>query len=67
MKGLVIHQIIKLELYNMAKKEKKFRQYRSNQGKSPERMENTYKGCFWIGITTILFLVVYAIFSQLFL
>ena len=51
----------------MAKKEKKFRQYRSNQGKSPERMENTYKGCFWIGITTILFLVVYAIFSQLFL
>lgn len=24
-------------------KEKKFRQYRSNQGRSPERMESSYK------------------------
>lgn len=26
---------------------KKNRQYRSNQGRSPERQENIYKGCFW--------------------
>lgn len=25
----------------------KTRQYRSNQGRSPERMESTYKGCVW--------------------
>ena len=29
------------------KKEKKVRQYRSNQGRSPERMENTYKMISW--------------------
>lgn len=32
----------------MAKKKKKDRQYRSNQGRSPEKMEKIYKGCFWI-------------------
>jgi|TARA_R110002074_G_scaffold391738_2_gene576668 hypothetical protein len=32
----------------MAKKKKKVRQYRSNQGRSPEKMEKIYKGCFWI-------------------
>ena len=26
---------------------KKTRQYRSNQGRSPEKMEKIYKGCFW--------------------
>lgn len=29
------------------KKEKKIRQYRSNQGRSPERMEKTYKMISW--------------------
>jgi hypothetical protein len=29
------------------KKEKKIRQYRSNQGRSPERMEKTYKILSW--------------------
>tara|TARA_R100000541_G_scaffold55950_1_gene65107 strand:+ start:551 stop:724 length:174 start_codon:yes stop_codon:yes gene_type:complete len=24
----------------------RYRQYRSNQGRSPERMEKIYKGCF---------------------
>ena len=27
---------------------KEFRQYRSNQGRSPEKMEKIYKGCFAI-------------------
>tara|TARA_B110000908_G_C10205875_1_gene427688 strand:- start:1307 stop:1459 length:153 start_codon:yes stop_codon:yes gene_type:complete len=30
------------------------RQYRSNQGRSPEEMERKYKGC---GMTLILFLI----------
>ena len=42
------------------------RQYRSNQGKSPEKMEKVYKGCFWIIIATISVVVIYAISSQLF-
>ena len=29
-------------------KQKKFRQYRSNQGRSPEQMETVYKGCFYM-------------------
>ena len=29
------------------RKEKKVRQYRSNQGRSPERMEKTYKMLGW--------------------
>jgi len=37
------------------KKEKKIRQYRSNQGRSPEKQSNIYKGCFW---TLLIFLVV---------
>lgn len=28
-------------------KKKKFRQYRSNQGKSPKHMEKTYKMLYW--------------------
>ncbi len=28
-------------------KKKKYRQYRSNQGRSPERMEKTYKMMGW--------------------
>ena len=34
---------------------KKARQYRSNQGRSPEKQSNIYKGCFW---TLLIFLVV---------
>jgi len=37
------------------KEEKKIRQYRSNQGRSPEKQSNLYKGCFW---TLLIFLVV---------
>ena len=37
------------------KKEKKIRQYRSNQGRSPERQSKIYKGCFW---SLLIFLVV---------
>ena len=29
-------------------KQKKFRQYRSNQGRSPEQMEKVYKVCFYM-------------------
>ena len=39
------------------KKEKKFRQYRSNQGRSPSRMEASYKMIGWsfmILVATIL-------------
>lgn len=39
------------------KKEKKFRQYRSNQGRSPQRMETSYKMIGWsfmILVATIL-------------
>ena len=37
---------------------KKKRQYRSNQGRSPERVESTYKGCMW---ALLIFLIVLAI------
>tara|TARA_R110001606_G_scaffold185953_1_gene333397 strand:- start:294 stop:449 length:156 start_codon:yes stop_codon:yes gene_type:complete len=51
----------------MAKKKKKDRQYRSNQGRSPEKMEKIYKGCFWVVIVAVSVLIVYAITYQLFL
>ena len=35
-------------------KKTKIRQYRSNQGRSPEDMEAKYKGCGW---TLLLFLM----------
>ena len=38
----------------MENKEKTHRQWRSNQGRSPEDMEAKYKGC---GVTIILFLI----------
>lgn len=38
----------------MGNKEKTHRQWRSNQGRSPESMEAKYKGC---GLTVILFLI----------
>lgn len=38
----------------MKYKEKKHRQYRSNQGRSPENMESKYKGC---GLTMVLFVI----------
>ena len=51
----------------MAKKEKKFRQYRSNQGRSPEKMEKVYKGCFWILLAAMLTVVSYVIYNLTFL
>lgn len=39
---------------------KKDRQYRSNQGRSPEDEEKIYKGCFWI---TLIFIVCVCIFA----
>jgi|TARA_B110000977_G_scaffold133739_1_gene170311 hypothetical protein len=41
----------------------KERQYRSNQGRSPEKMEKVYKGCFWIIIIGILSLGVVSIYN----
>jgi|TARA_B110000908_G_scaffold140311_1_gene167387 hypothetical protein len=51
----------------MAKKEKKFRQYRSNQGRSPEKMEKVYKGCFWVLLGAMLFVVGYAVCNLAFI
>tara|TARA_R100000541_G_scaffold370_11_gene3172 strand:- start:1895 stop:2080 length:186 start_codon:yes stop_codon:yes gene_type:complete len=45
------------------KKDKKQRQYRSNQGRSPQDMESMYKGCFWIMIVFITFVSVFAIYN----
>lgn len=45
-------------------KEKKFRQWRSNQGRSPERMKNIYKSCFVIllaGFVTFIATLIYSI------
>jgi len=39
----------------MEKKVKKVRQYRSNQGKSPERMEGTYSSCLYLAILMVVF------------
>ncbi len=41
--------------------DKKYRQYRSNQGRSPEHMEKIYKGCFaTICAAFVLFIVTLA-------
>jgi|TARA_B110000977_G_C10797031_1_gene384788 hypothetical protein len=45
----------------------KIRQYRSNQGKSPQKMEKVYKGCFWILLAAILTVVSYVIYNLTFL
>jgi|TARA_B110000908_G_scaffold16819_1_gene18898 hypothetical protein len=45
----------------------KIRQYRSNQGKSPEKMEKVYKGCFWILLAAMLTVVSYVIYNLTFL
>jgi hypothetical protein len=45
----------------------KIRQYRSNQGRSPEKMEKVYKGCFWILLAAILTIVSYVIYNLMFL
>lgn len=42
------------------KKEKKVRQYRSNQGRSPKQMESSYKALEWTFIGFILLVVVYS-------
>lgn len=46
-------------------KEKKFRQYRSNQGRSPQRMETSYKVIGWgfmILVATILINFIFKLF-----
>ena len=48
-------------------KEKKYRQYRSNQGRSPERMEKTYKMIGWsfkVLIVTVLIWWICGVFGQ---
>lgn len=47
----------------MADKGKKFRQYRSNQGRSPEKMEKIYKGCFWVIVALMLSVVICATYN----
>jgi len=42
---------------------KKHRQYRSNQGRSPEKMEKTYRGCFWTIIAGLVFALVLSIYN----
>ena len=44
-------------------KEKKERQYRSNQGRSPEAMEKTYQGCFWTIIIGFVLVIIYMIYN----
>jgi len=54
------------ELHRQAKELKdkeSFRQYRSNQGRSPEREENIYKGCFWIVLLFGIVLSLYGIYN----
>jgi uncharacterized coiled-coil DUF342 family protein len=43
------------------RKEKKVRQYRSNQGRSPERMEKTYKAIEFVFMTGVMMGIVYLI------
>ena len=51
----IIYLLDHLKVIQMIKPEWSFmRQYRSNQGRSPEEMERKYKGC---GMTLILFLI----------
>ena len=38
--------------------DKEFRQYRSNQGRSPEKMEKIYKGCFVIGFGGLVMFII---------
>mgnify|MGYP003630887970 CR=1 FL=1 len=42
------------------KKEKKFRQYRSNQGRSPERQSNAEKILMWAIVGIIIMVTVLA-------
>ena len=54
----------------MIKKEWKFmdkknRQYRSNQGRSPERTEKVYLGCLWTFLTFILVFVISLVLNYL--
>jgi len=46
-------------------KEKKIRQYRSNQGRSPEKMEKIYKGCFWVTVVGLVSLVAAGIYNMI--
>lgn len=41
------------------------RQYRSNQGRSPEKMEKIYKGCFWVIVVGLGSLVAAGIYNMI--
>ena len=42
-------------------KEKKVRQYRSNQGRSPQQIENSYKAIEWSFFGLIITTVIYSL------
>lgn len=42
-------------------KERKVRQYRSNQGRSPQQVESSYKALEWSFLSLVIVTVVYAI------
>jgi hypothetical protein len=42
---------------------KKARQYRSNQGRSPEKMEKIYKGCFWVTLVGLFLIAAAGIYN----
>ena len=44
-------------------KEKKIRQYRSNQGRSPEKMERVYQGCFWVVVVFLSMVAVTGLYN----
>jgi hypothetical protein len=46
----------------MESKEKKFRQYRGNQGRSPERMEGTYKAFGYSFVAMVIVIICYVIY-----
>ena len=46
-------------------KPKKTRKYRSNQGRSPEKMEKIYKGCFWVTVVGLGSLVAAGIYNMI--
>jgi len=41
------------------KKEKKFRQYRSNQGRSPKKMEANYKAFGYSFVAMVITIIIY--------
>ena len=47
----------------MESKEKEFRQYRSNQGRSPERMVGSYKAFGYSFVAMVIFIICYVIYK----